>query len=69
MAKKNVTIRVREGCFGDWWDIVLCDGGKILMVNDNKMWERKYAAVRSAKVLAKRIGIPYSDKIYKVHGC
>lgn len=69
MAKKNLVIRVRESCSGDWWDVVLCNGKKILMVNYCKVWERKYAAVRNAKALAKRIGIPYSDKIYKAHGC
>lgn len=67
--KKNLTIRVREGCSGNWWDIVLCDSGRILMTNDGRLWERKYAAVRNAKALAKRIGVPYSDKICKVDGC
>lgn len=67
--KKNLTIRVREGCNGYWWDIVLCDGEKILMGNSGMSWERKFAAIRNAKTLAKRIGVPYSDKIRKVHGC
>ncbi len=69
MAKKNLTIRVREGCDGTWWDVVLCDDKEKLMANDCKTWERKYAAIRNAKALAKRIGIPYSDKICKMHGC
>jgi len=67
--KKKIEIRVRERCDGYWWDIVLCDGNKVLMGNYIKGWERKYAAIRNAKALAKQIGIPYSDKILKVHGC
>ena len=68
MAKKNLVIRVREGCSGSWWDIILLDGKKILM-EVAQTWERKYAAIRNAKALAKQTGIPYDDKIYKQHGC
>jgi len=69
MAKKNVVIRVRESCGGYWFDIVLCDGRKFLMYNPDKYWLTKKAAIRNAKALAERVGIEYSDEVYKTHGC
>jgi len=66
--KNKIRIKVREGCSGHWFDIVLCDGKKILMSNCSKSWARKSAAIRNAKILAKQIGIPYSDEIFKIHG-
>jgi len=69
MAKKNITIRVREFCSGDFWDVMLCNGSKKLMENYERVWSEKYYAIRAAKKLAEKIGIPYNDKILKEHGC
>jgi len=69
MAKKNITIRVRESCGGYWFDIVLCEDNKPLMLTYAKFWKTEKAAIRNAKALAERIGIKYSDEVYKTHGC
>jgi len=68
---KNVRVKVRENCDSSWWDFGIFEGGKVLlMVNSHiKSWHTKKAAIRNAKAMAKRIGIPYSDEIIKQHGC
>ena len=66
---KNVRIRVIEGWLGGEFEFGLCKGRKILLVNPIKIWRYKYAAIRNAKAMAKRIGIPYDPKIVKQRGC
>lgn len=66
---KNVRVKVREGCAGIWWDIGIYEGRKKLFENTMLSWERKYAAIRNAKTMAKRIGIKYDPEIIKQHGC
>lgn len=66
----NIRIKVRESCYGDWFDMALCDGKELLLCSIvKKYWKTKSAATRNAKALAKRIGIKYSDEIHKMHGC
>ena len=62
-------IRVSENCGGGLWEFGMFDGRKLLLVNPKKMYERKHAAIRNAKAMAKRIGIKYDPEIIKEHGC
>ena len=69
-----VRVKVTESCTGRSWWISIYDGKKELMLSAGTgttfgIWERKYAAIRNAKAMAKRIGIPYSDEIIKQRGC
>lgn len=71
---KNVRVKVAESCNGTCFWYGIYEGRKMLMENCiNRMcghtWRTKSAAIRNAKAMAKRIGIPYSDKIVKQHGC
>ena len=71
---KNVRVKAREGCNGKWFDYGIYEGRKRLMDNLNTSnlfgyWVKKKAAIRNAKAMAKRIGIPYDPEIVKKHGC
>ena len=68
---KNVRVKVTENCGGFHWWVSLYDGKKELMSSTGRtaIWERKFAAIRNAKAMAKRIGIPYDPEIVKQHGC
>ena len=66
---KNIRVKVRERCIGDWFDYGIYKGRKILMRNVGAGWVRKSAATRNAKAMAKRIGIPFDNEIVKQHGC
>lgn len=65
---KNLRIKVREGCFGDGWEFGIFVGKRLLLVNPEKIYRRKSAAIRAAKAMAKRIGIKYDSEITKEHG-
>ena len=65
---KNVRIRVREACSGNFWDYAIWNGNTILL--QYKSWyHSKAAAVRRAKAVAKLLRIKYDPKIKKDHGC
>lgn len=66
---KNARVKVRNGCNGKWWDFGVFDGRKMLMVNENGLWQTEKVATRNAKAMAKRIGIKYDIEIIKQHGC
>ena len=69
---KNVRVKVRESCQGHYFDFGIYDNHSLVMKNNvgrQTYWEQKSAAIRNAKAMAKRIGIPYSDEIIKEHRC
>ena len=66
---ENLSVRVLEDCMGSYYEFGLCKGKKVLMVNPIKIWRYKSIAIRNAKAMAKRIGIPYDPEIIKQHGC
>jgi len=74
---KNLRVKVAENCVGRSWRFGIYEGRKQLMLNaphhsGNETWSywyQKAAAIRNAKKMAIRIGIPYSDEIIKQHGC
>ena len=65
---KNIRVKVRYHICLIEYDIVLCEGKKMLMYA-NGWWKTEKAAIRNAKAMAKRIGIPYDPEIIKLHGC
>lgn len=69
----KVRIRVIEDCSGHIWWFGICENRKELMTTPARdrgcSWYRKGAAIRNAKAMAKRIGIPYDPEIIKQHGC
>ena len=74
---KNVRVKVAKSCVGESWRYGIYEGKKLLMLNtyhksngyNEVYWWKLSAAIRNAKAMAKRIGIPYSDEIIKQHGC
>ena len=64
---KNVRVRVLENCGGFWWWYAICKGKRQLFSHPG--YETKSRAIRAAKAMAKRIGIPYDPEIIKQHGC
>lgn len=71
---KNVRVKVVESCGGYSWWYAICDGKKRLLISGARKngfcsWQRKDAAIRNAKAMAKRIGIPYDPEIIKQRGC
>lgn len=64
---KNVRVKVVERCAGNYWRYAICDGRKQLFLGD-VTYEYKANAIRFAKKMAKRIGIPYNTEIIK-RGC
>lgn len=66
---KNLKVKVVELCISNVWDFGIFEGRKMLMVVPIKVWYRKSAAIRNAKAMAVRLGIPFDDKIVKQHGC
>ena len=65
---KNVRVKVVENCGGFRWWFGIHEGRKNLLSSEN-VYERKGNAIRNAKVIAKRIGIPYDPEIIKQHRC
>ena len=65
---KNVKIKVRYHICLCEYDYVIYEGRKILMYGVG-FWKTAKAAIRNAKVMAKRIGIKYDPEIIKQHGC
>lgn len=66
---ENVRVKVRESCTSVWFDIVICEGKKVLMDNTTISWRTAKGAIRNAKAMAKRIGIPFDPEIIKQKGC
>lgn len=68
---KNLRIRLIENCFGDTWWYGIFEGRKIIMRSCRSpyAWFTEKGAIRNAKAMAKRIGIPYNPEIIKRHGC
>jgi hypothetical protein len=62
-------VKVIESCTGGTYWYGIFAGRKKLMENIMKrgisIWMRKSAAIRNAKAMAKRIGIPYDPEIIK----
>ena len=65
---KNVRVKVGLNCGGMNYHIGIFESGKRLMYGD-RTWRTEKAAIRNAKAMAKRIGIPYDSEIIKQHGC
>lgn len=61
----NVKVKVRKSCNSAWYDIGVYEGKKLLLFNPDKSWRTEKAAIRNAKIIAKRIGIPYETEIIK----
>lgn len=74
---KNVRVKVAQNCTGESWCLGIYEGKKLLMENTSHRsngyaetyWWKLSAAIRNAKAMAKRIGIPYDPEIIKQHGC
>jgi len=66
---ENVQIRVREGCGGGLWDYAIWVNNKKTVLQYDSWYFAKSSAIRAAKAMAKRIGIPYDPEILKEHGC
>ena len=74
---KNVRVKVRKFTCTNTFDYGIYEGKKRLMDNrfhrsgdySCREWQIKAAAIRNAKAMAKRIGIPYDPEIVKQHGC
>ena len=74
---KNVRVKVGENCGGGYWWYGIYEGRNKLMDNCTRSteygcsreWERKFYAIKAAKAMAKRIGIPCDPEIIKQHGC
>ena len=71
-----IRVKVTESCTRRFWRISIYDDKKEIMSSSDAMglpcfgiWERKHAAVRNAKAMAKRIGIKFDSEIIKQHGC
>jgi len=61
---KNLRVKVIERC----------DGFSVGLFEGRKHWKRgpmkrKHNAIRYAKVIAKKLNIPYDPEIIKQHGC
>lgn len=65
---KNVRVKVIENCTGIVWWYGICEGRKEL-ISSGSSYDRKGNAIRFAKKMAKRIGIPYDPEIIKQHDC
>lgn len=68
---KNVRIKVVwQSCY-ESYTFSIFEGRKTLFgLHTTKwQWSTEEAAIRNAKAMAKRIGIPFSDEIIKQHGC
>jgi len=66
---KNVRVKVRNSCTGDYWDFAIYDARNRKCLQHFAWYSSKSKAVRAAKAMAKRIGIPYDPEIIKQHGC
>ena len=64
---KNVRVKVVESCSGGYWWYSIYEGRKQLICQDG--YSYKANAIKGAKAMAKRIGIPYDPEIMKQHGC
>ena len=65
---KNVRIKVRNSCGGNLWSYVLYNGRRPTSLCTDWYFS-KNNTIRSAKAMAKRIGIKYDPEIIKQHGC
>jgi hypothetical protein len=70
---KNVRVKViKYTCFNGY-TFGICEGKKVLLQHRKSsgswLWFTEKAAIRNAKAMAKRIGIPYDPEIIKQHGC
>ena len=65
---KNVRVKAGLSCYGGYYHVGIFDGKKRLLYGD-KEWKMKFAAIRNAKAMAKKIGIKYDPEIIKQHGC
>ena len=68
---ENVRIRVRHHTCLEEYDFAIVEGKKKLLfvLPCCGWWVTEKAAVRNAKAMAERIGIPYDPEILKEHGC
>lgn len=68
---KNIRVKVRQCGSNKFYDFGIFEGRKLLMINVGNplSWKIKKAAIRTAKAMAKRIGIPYDPEIIQQHGC
>ncbi len=64
---ENVRIKVEEHCGGFRWWFGIYIGRKSLL-ETQIVYEKKGNAIRYAKAMAKRIGIPFDPEIVKQHG-
>lgn len=69
MKKSLIRVKVRRYCVGPRYDFGIFEGRKFLMVNYIHSWLQEKAAIRNAKAMAKRIGIPYDPEIIQQKGC
>ena len=71
---KNVRIKVTENCNGNLWWVSIYVGKNEVMSSAGTdatlgIWERKHAAIRNAKAMAKRLIIKFDSEIIKQKGC
>lgn len=65
---KNVRVKVRYYICLREYDYAIYEERKILLFGSG-FWKTENAAIRNAKAMAKRIGIPYDPEIIKMHEC
>ena len=73
---KNIRVKVREFTCTGLYDYGIYEGKRLLMRNAlrktgfrDAVWASKVCAIKAAKAMAKRIGIPFDPEIIKQHGC
>ena len=66
---KKLRIKVVRNCVGSWWFGVYENRKMLMDLPKGKYWKTEDAAIRNAKAMAERIGIPYDPEIIQQHGC
>ena len=69
-----IRVKVTESCSGCLWWISIYVGKNEVMSSGGTdatlgLWQRKHAAIRNAKAMAKRLIIKYDPEIIKQHEC
>lgn len=66
---KNIRVKVRKISCVKWYDFGIYEGRKKLLGAWPKDWQTENGAIKAAKAMAKRIGIPFDPEIVQQHGC
>ena len=69
-----VRVKVTENCNGCLWWVSIYVGKNEVMSSGGTdttpgLWQRKHAAIRNAKAIAKQLIIKYDPEIIRQNGC